>query len=105
MRVTVDDDGVFRFAGGPDVVPAAHPVSGETAGVRSTLTLAAGGDLMTALWERSPGWAYLGAVDAHLVYETWLNASGGRALNPIKRKSATVHVPNAPSCRRPRYIP
>jgi hypothetical protein len=54
MRVTVDDEGVFRFAGGPDVAPAAHPADGETAGVRSTLTLAAGGGSMAALWERSP---------------------------------------------------
>ena len=54
MRVTVDDEGVFRFFGGPEVAPAAHPADGETAGVRSTLTLAAGGGSMTALWERSP---------------------------------------------------
>jgi len=54
MRVTVDDEGVFRFAGGPDIAPAAHASGGETAGVRSTLTLAAGGGSMTALWERSP---------------------------------------------------
>ena len=25
MRVTIDDDGVFRFAGGGDVAPAAQP--------------------------------------------------------------------------------
>lgn len=54
MRVTIDDEGVFRFAGGPDVAPAAHPADGEKAGVRSTLTLAADGASMTALWERSP---------------------------------------------------
>jgi hypothetical protein len=54
MRVTVDDEGVFHFAGGPDVAPAARPADGETASVRSTLTLAADGGSMTALWERSP---------------------------------------------------
>jgi hypothetical protein len=66
MLVTVDDDGLFRFVGGPDVAPAAHPADGETAGVRSTLTLAAGGASMTALWERSP--------DGH-TWEPWMHIS------------------------------
>ena len=54
MRVKVDDDGVFHFAGGPDVAPAAHRANRETTGVRSALTLAVDGGSMTALWERSP---------------------------------------------------
>jgi hypothetical protein len=66
MRVTVDDEGLFRFVGGPDIAPAAHPADGETAGVRSTLTLAAGGGSMTALWERSP--------DGH-TWEPWMHIS------------------------------
>ena len=66
MRVTVDDEGLFRFVGGPDVAPTAHPADGETAGVRSTLTLAAGGGSMTALWERSP--------DGH-TWEPWMHIS------------------------------
>jgi hypothetical protein len=53
MRVAVDPDGVFRFTGGPDVAPAARPAYGITTRVRSTLTVAAGGGSMTALWERS----------------------------------------------------
>ena len=66
MRVTVDDEDLFRFVGGPDVAPTAHPADGETAGVRSTLTLAAGGGSMTALWERSP--------DGH-AWEPWMHIS------------------------------
>src|SRR5829696_1860571 len=66
MRVTIDDEGVFRFVGGPDVAPAAHPADGETAGVRSTLTRAADGGSMTALWERS--------ADGH-TWEPWMRIS------------------------------
>jgi hypothetical protein len=54
MRVTVDDEGVFRFAGGPDVAPTAHLEGTSTSHVRSTLTRGAGGTSMSALWERSP---------------------------------------------------
>jgi hypothetical protein len=53
MRVTIDEDGVFHFAGGPDVAPAAQPTGASTARVRSTLTIAEDRRSMTALWERS----------------------------------------------------
>lgn len=53
MHLTIDDDGVFRFAGGGDVAPAAQPVSAQTARVRSTLRIASDRQSMTALWERS----------------------------------------------------
>ena len=53
MHLTIDEEGVFRFAGGPDVAPAARPT--ETAGgkVRSTLRIAEDRRSMNALWERS----------------------------------------------------
>jgi hypothetical protein len=53
MRVTIDTDGVFRFAGGGDVAPAAQPSGMTTALVRSTLKVAADRKSMTALWERT----------------------------------------------------
>jgi hypothetical protein len=53
MTVTVDDAGVFRFAGGPEVAPAARPVGAAPARVRSALTPSADGKSMTAFWERS----------------------------------------------------
>jgi len=53
MRVTIDDDGVFHFVGGAEVVPAAQPTDAPTARVRSTLTIAQDGQSMNALWERS----------------------------------------------------
>ena len=53
MRVTIDDDGVFHFTGGPEVAPAAQPTDATTARVRSTLTVAQDGQSMNALWERS----------------------------------------------------
>jgi hypothetical protein len=53
MRVTIDDDGVFHFTGGPEVAPAAQPAEASTARVRSTLTIAQDGQSMNALWERS----------------------------------------------------
>jgi hypothetical protein len=53
MRVTIDEDGVFHFAGGPDIASAAHPTDESTARVRSTLTVAEDRRSMTALWERS----------------------------------------------------
>lgn len=53
MQVTIDDNGVFRFAGGPAVAPAAQPDSEYTDRVRSTLTVSGSGDSMTAVWERS----------------------------------------------------
>lgn len=65
MRLTVDDEGVFHFVGGPDVATAAQ-ADGQTAGVRSTLTLAADGGSMRAFWERSP--------DGH-TWEPWMHIS------------------------------
>jgi hypothetical protein len=53
MLLTIDDDGVFHFTGGPQVAPAAQPADASTARVRSTLTVAQDGQSMTALWERS----------------------------------------------------
>ena len=53
MRVTIEDDGVFHFTGGAEVAPAAQATDAATARVRSTLTVAADGQSMTALWERS----------------------------------------------------
>jgi hypothetical protein len=53
MRVTVDDEGVFHFTGGPEIATAAQPADAMTARVRSTLTVAPDRRSMTALWERS----------------------------------------------------
>jgi hypothetical protein len=53
MELTVDDDGVFHFSGGPEIAPAAQPADTSTARVRSTLWIGPDGDSMTALWERS----------------------------------------------------
>ena len=53
MHVNIDDNGVFHFAGGPEIVPAAKPADAPTAHVRSTLTIAEDRRSMTALWERS----------------------------------------------------
>jgi hypothetical protein len=53
MRVTIDEDGVFHFAGGPEIAPAARPTDASTARVRSTLMVAERRRSMTALWERS----------------------------------------------------
>jgi hypothetical protein len=53
MHVTIDEDGVFHFAGGADIAPTAQPTDAPTARVRSTLTIAKDRRSMTALWERS----------------------------------------------------
>jgi hypothetical protein len=53
MHVTVDDCGVFHFAGGSEVAPAAKPADAPIAHVRPTLTIAEHRRSMTALWERS----------------------------------------------------
>lgn len=53
MELTVDDEGVFHFSGGPEIARAAQPANASTARVRSTLTVSSDGDSMTALWERS----------------------------------------------------
>jgi hypothetical protein len=53
MRLTIDEAGVFHFAGGGNVAPAARPGDAPTVRVRSTLTLGAGRRTMSARWERS----------------------------------------------------
>jgi hypothetical protein len=54
MRASVDDHGVWTFTGGGDVAAAARPDPADAPGaVRSTLTVSADGDTMTAKWERT----------------------------------------------------
>jgi hypothetical protein len=53
MHVTVDEDGIFHFAGGPDVAPAAKSKDTRAERVRSTLRVAEDRRSMTAEWERS----------------------------------------------------
>jgi hypothetical protein len=65
MRAKVNDDGVWRFTGGGDVAQAALPDSAATPGaVRSTLTVGADGDTMTALWERT---------DDQSIWQPWMD--------------------------------
>jgi Protein of unknown function (DUF1579) len=53
MRARVDDEGVWTFTGGGDVAAAARPDPGDEPGaVRSTLTVSADRNTMTAKWER-----------------------------------------------------
>jgi hypothetical protein len=51
MHLTIDDRGVFHFAGGSEIAPAARSADART--VRATLTIAEDRRSMTALWERS----------------------------------------------------
>lgn len=53
MHVTIDEQGVFHFAGGADIAPAAQPKATPMERVRSTLTVADDRLSMKALWERS----------------------------------------------------
>jgi Protein of unknown function (DUF1579) len=54
MRARVDDRGVWAFGGGGDVAqPAQSGSAEEPAAVRSTLTVSADGQSMSAKWERS----------------------------------------------------
>jgi len=53
MRVTIGEDRVFHFVGGPDIAAAAQPTAASTARVRSTLTVAEDRHSMSAFWERS----------------------------------------------------
>jgi hypothetical protein len=53
MHLTIDDRGVFHFAGDSEIAPAARPADARTAHVRSTLTVAEDRRSMTASWERS----------------------------------------------------
>jgi hypothetical protein len=64
MRVTVDDESVFHFKGGPDIAAAAQPADATTAQVRSTLRVAPDRGSMTALWERS---------EDGLTWTPWMN--------------------------------
>ena len=40
MHVRIDDSGIFHFAGGAEIAPAAKPGDTTAAHVRSTLTIA-----------------------------------------------------------------
>jgi hypothetical protein len=53
MKLRIDDDGTFHFAGGGDIAPAAQPGDAPTAQVRSTLTVSQDRASMRAFWERS----------------------------------------------------
>jgi hypothetical protein len=53
MHLTIDDNGVFHFGGGPEIAPAAKPADAPPSHVRSTLTVAEDQRSMTAFWERS----------------------------------------------------
>jgi hypothetical protein len=64
MRVTVDDEGVFHFTGGPEIAAAAQPTDASIARVRSTLRVAPDRRSMTALWERS---------EDGPVWQPWMN--------------------------------
>jgi Protein of unknown function (DUF1579) len=70
MRARVDDEGVWRFTGGGDVAQTALPESADAPGaVRSTLTIAADEQTMTALWERT---------DNQSVWQSWMNMTFAR---------------------------
>jgi hypothetical protein len=53
MHLRIDEHGVFHFAGGGEIAPAARSHDTPTARVRSTLTVARDRASMTARWERS----------------------------------------------------
>jgi len=54
MHASVDDQGVWTFAGGGEVAAAARPDRADAPGaVRSTLTVSTDGNAMTAKWERT----------------------------------------------------
>ena len=53
MKLWIDDDGTFHFAGGGDIAPTAQPGDAPTARVRSTLTVSQDRASMKAFWERS----------------------------------------------------
>jgi hypothetical protein len=65
MRATVGAENVWTFTGGGDIAPAAELASAKAAGaVRSTLTVSADGQRMSARWERS---------DDGSVWERWMD--------------------------------
>jgi hypothetical protein len=53
MKLRIDDHGIFHFAGGGEIAPAAQRSDAATVRVRSTLTVAQDRASMKALWERS----------------------------------------------------
>jgi hypothetical protein len=76
MTLTVDDEGVFHFTGGPEIAPAAQPVTSPTARVRSTLRIGPDGNSMMALWERSEDGA---------AWERWMDMTFTRRPHPDPR--------------------
>lgn len=74
MRVSIDPAGVWRFAGGADVATPARPTAVPDEGaVRSTLTIAADGRTMRALWERT---------DDGVEWEPWMDLRFTREAAP-----------------------
>ena len=76
MALTIDDEGVFHFSGGPEIAPAAQPVNASTARVRSTLRIGPDGNSMTALWERSQDGT---------TWERWMDMTFTRRPQPDPR--------------------
>ena len=68
MRLEIDRDGAFHFAGGPNIAPAARAGDAPAGGaVRSTLTVAGDRHTMVALWERADdGTTWEPWMDIHL---------------------------------------
>jgi Protein of unknown function (DUF1579) len=64
MHLTIDDQGAFHFSGGGDVASTARPTDAQTTRVRSTLTVAADRQTMSAHWERS---------DDGVTCQDWMN--------------------------------
>ena len=74
MRAGVDPSGVWHFAGGADVaVSARAAATPEEAAVRATLTPAADGRSMRALWERA---------DDGVKWEPWMDVRFTRETVP-----------------------
>lgn len=64
-HATVDAEIVWKFTGGGDIAPAAQSASADANGVvRSTLTVSADGQRMSARWERG---------DVGSVWEPWMD--------------------------------
>jgi predicted enzyme related to lactoylglutathione lyase len=82
MRVGVDPAGVWHFSGGADVAGSARTTGAPDEGaVRSTLTLAADGRSMRALWERA---------DDGVVWEPWMDMRFTREAAPASGPSGPV---------------
>jgi hypothetical protein len=69
MHLRIDDDGVFHFAGGGEIAPAAQRHETPTARVRSTLTVASDRASMTARWERS---------EDGVIWQPWMDVAFAR---------------------------